>query len=66
MERCTQEIYDRGGAEREQHNKQGIMEDDRQLYRRSQMTGQAMDEEEEDVGPQAYLQVLCNECWYLD
>ena len=41
MERRMQERHDRGGAER---GHQGRMEDNRQLYRRSQMTGQAVDE----------------------
>ena len=50
MERRMQERHDRGGAERGQRNKQGRIEDDRQLYMRSQMTGQAMDEDKEDVG----------------
>ena len=48
VERCVKERYERGGAERRQRNKQGSMgEEDRQLYRRPQMTGQARDEEEE-------------------
>ena len=39
---------DIGGAERGQNNKQGRMaEEDHQLYRRPQMTGQAREEEEE-------------------
>ena len=49
MERCMQERYDRGGTERGQRNKQGSMEEeDKQLYRRPQMTGQAREEEEEE------------------
>ena len=49
MERCVQEIYDRGGAERGQCNKQGRMEkSDHQLYRRPQMTGQGGDNEAAD------------------
>ena len=49
VERCVQERFDRGGAERGHDNKQGSMEEyDHQLYRRSRMTGQARDEEEEE------------------
>ena len=41
---------DRGVAERGQRNKQGRMEEEaNQLYWRPQMTGQARDEEEEDI-----------------
>ena len=50
MERRMQERHDRGWSERGQHDKQGSMEEyDHQLYRRLQMTGQARDEEEEDM-----------------
>ena len=56
MERCMQERHDRSGSERGQHDKQGRMEEeeDNQLYRRHQMTGQAREEEEDhtrDSGP---------------
>ena len=38
------------GCDREQHNKQGSMEeDDKQLYQRPQMTGQARDEEDNQL-----------------
>ena len=44
-----QEIYDTGGVERGQRNKQGRMEKEaNQLHRRPQMTGQARYEEEEE------------------
>ena len=47
---CVWERYDRGGAERGQHNQQCIMEEEaNHLYRRPQITGQARDEEEEEV-----------------
>ena len=50
MERRMQERHDRDGSERGQYNKQGSMEEyHHQLYRRPQMTGQAMEEEEEEV-----------------
>ena len=50
VERCMQEKYDRGGAERGQHNKQGSMEEyNHQLHGRPQMTGQARDDEEEEL-----------------
>ena len=44
---CKRDIYGRGGAERGQNNKQDRMEEeDHQLYRRPQMTGQDRDEED--------------------
>ena len=47
MERRMQERHDRGGSERGHYNEQGSMEEfHHQLYRRSQMTGQAREEEE--------------------
>ena len=46
VERCKIDMTE-VWAEREQHNKQGSMEEyDHQLYRRPQMTGQAKDEED--------------------
>ena len=45
----VREMYDSGGVERGQRNKQGRMEEKaNQLYRRPQMTGQARDEEDEE------------------
>ena len=40
VERCVYVRHDKGRAERAQHNKQGSMEEeDKQLHRRTQMTG---------------------------
>ena len=51
-----QERYDRGGAERGQHNKQGRMEEEaNQLYRLLWMMGQARDEGEGEV----YINIYC-------
>ena len=46
---CVQGRYGINGAEMGKHNKQGSMEEeDKQLYRRPQMTGQARDDEAEE------------------
>ena len=51
---------DRGGVERQQHNKQDRMEEEaNHLYRRPQMTGQAR-EEEERMQRMSYLILVCN------
>ena len=55
MERRMQERHDRDWSERGQYNKQGSMEEyNHQLYRRTQMTGQAREEEEEEQGGGVY------------
>ena len=48
MRERERERCDRGGSEKGQRKKQGSMEEeDHQLYRRPQMTGQAREEEED-------------------
>ena len=49
VERCMLERHDKSGSGRRQSKKQGSMEEeDRHIYGRPQMTGQAREEEEEE------------------